>query len=65
MATFSPLAYRTQMGPLSRRVRFARSAYQVDVCARVDRLLVYVCAESAVLRPLSSLSRLGQLVTNW
>jgi len=46
-------------------VRFARSAYQVDVCARVDRLLVYVCAESAVLRPLSSLSRLGQLVTNW
>ena len=54
-----------QMGPLSRRVRFARSAYQVDVCARVDRLLVYVCAESAVLRPLSSLSRLGQLVTNW
>ena len=30
MSTFSPLAYRIQTGPLSRRVRFARIAYFVD-----------------------------------
>ena len=40
MSTFSPLAYRIQTGPLSRRVRFARIVPEWTRCARVDRMLV-------------------------
>ena len=45
--SFSPPVYRTQMGPLSRRVRFARIAYFVD---EVRRSRPHACVRGAPCR---------------
>ena len=64
--SFSPLAYRVQMGRLSRQVRLVRIAYKWTRCAGADRMLGLrraLCRLGVGTR--SSPSQPGRLVTNW